>query len=190
MKSINNKSSAITWIGRGFMVLGCLLIMAAGVRIYLQRMDQQRAEEASHRLLSEWKKLSDVTVPPTVVPSPVPTIAPDHTAFSNEDKPPNTIELPSSNDHLGPDDPGDWRVEEGNSDQDEETSDQSIDDMTDKDMAGTNNILTDAFEQPDIELNGRTYIGSISIPALKIELPVQSQWSYKKLKETPCYYQG
>lgn len=190
MKSINKKSFAIAWISRGFMVLGCLLIMAAGVRIYLQHMDQQRAEETSHRLMAEWKKLSDVTVPPTVIPSPVPTIAPDHTASSNQDKLPNTIELPSSNDHLGPDDPGDWRIEEGNSDQDEETSDQPIDDMTDKDQAETNDTLTNVFEQPDIELNGRTYIGSILIPALKIELPVQSQWSYKKLKETPCYYQG
>lgn len=39
----------------------------------------------------------------------------------------------------------------------------------------------------DVEL---TFIGVLNIPALGVELPVQSSWSYEKLAYTPCRYAG
>lgn len=39
-------------------------------------------------------------------------------------------------------------------------------------------------------IDGREYIGYLSIPALELNLPVQSDWSYPKLKVSPCRYTG
>jgi sortase A len=42
----------------------------------------------------------------------------------------------------------------------------------------------------EVEIDGRLYIGYLSIPALDLELPVQSQWDYPGLKISPCRYYG
>lgn len=42
----------------------------------------------------------------------------------------------------------------------------------------------------EIELDGRRYLGVISIPSLDLELPVQADWDYEKIKDTPCVYSG
>ena len=51
--------------------------------------------------------------------------------------------------------------------------------------------------QPDVQrempvktINGRDYIGVLSIPSLELELPVISQWDYPALKVAPCRYSG
>lgn len=41
-----------------------------------------------------------------------------------------------------------------------------------------------------LEVDGETYLGTISIPSLGIELPVLSAWSYPNLKLAPCRYAG
>lgn len=45
-------------------------------------------------------------------------------------------------------------------------------------------------EMPVRTINGQDYIGVLSIPALELELPVISQWSYPWLKIAPCRYSG
>lgn len=45
-------------------------------------------------------------------------------------------------------------------------------------------------EMPEIEIDGHSYIGYVSIPALELELPVMSQWSYPNMKIAPCRYTG
>ena len=45
-------------------------------------------------------------------------------------------------------------------------------------------------EMSEAEVDGSTYIGWITIPALGLELPVQSSWSYPNLKISPCRYSG
>ncbi len=42
----------------------------------------------------------------------------------------------------------------------------------------------------EIEIDGERYIGQLSIPALDLELPVMSQWSYPRLRKAPCRYSG
>ena len=45
-------------------------------------------------------------------------------------------------------------------------------------------------EMPVQTINGRDYIGVLSIPSLGLELPVISQWDYPSLKIAPCRYSG
>lgn len=45
-------------------------------------------------------------------------------------------------------------------------------------------------EMPVKTINGRDYIGVLSIPSLELELPVISQWDYPVLKVAPCRYSG
>ena len=40
------------------------------------------------------------------------------------------------------------------------------------------------------EIKGYEYIGILTIPALEVELPVLTDWSYAKLKVAPCLYYG
>lgn len=47
-------------------------------------------------------------------------------------------------------------------------------------------------QQParQMELDGVRYLGMLEMPALGMTLPVQADWSYEKLRSTPCVYSG
>lgn len=45
---------------------------------------------------------------------------------------------------------------------------------------------TEPFVMTVTDIDGHGYIGYLSIPALDLELPVMSEWSYPKLKIAPC----
>ena len=51
-------------------------------------------------------------------------------------------------------------------------------------------ILNPEMDMPEEEVNGHRYIGVLKIPALSLELPVISAWSYPNLKIAPCRYSG
>lgn len=51
-------------------------------------------------------------------------------------------------------------------------------------------VLAPQMEMPTVELEGRRYVGYLSIPVLELELPVIDQWSYDGLKRSPCRYSG
>lgn len=51
-------------------------------------------------------------------------------------------------------------------------------------------LLDAQREMPEKTVDGRAYIGVLSIPSLNLELPVLSQWSYPNLKDAPCRYSG
>lgn len=51
-------------------------------------------------------------------------------------------------------------------------------------------ILNPDMPMPTAEHNGQRYIGVLEIPALRLELPIISQWSYPRLKKAPCLYYG
>ena len=40
------------------------------------------------------------------------------------------------------------------------------------------------------DVDGNPCVGILSIPALELELPVLTDWSYEKLKVAPCHYYG
>lgn len=41
-----------------------------------------------------------------------------------------------------------------------------------------------------MEIDGYSYIGYLSIPALELELPVMEDWDYTRMKTAPCRYSG
>lgn len=45
-------------------------------------------------------------------------------------------------------------------------------------------------EMPVVRIDGRDYVGTLSLPALDLELPVISRWSYSGLLVAPCRYTG
>ena len=45
-------------------------------------------------------------------------------------------------------------------------------------------------EMDAVEIDGEMYIGFISMPTLGLELPILQDWSYNKLKTSPCRYFG
>lgn len=45
-------------------------------------------------------------------------------------------------------------------------------------------------EMPEVKINGYYYIGFVGIPTLDLELPVMTDWSYKKLNISPCRFMG
>ena len=51
-------------------------------------------------------------------------------------------------------------------------------------------LLTPEMEMPVETIDGVDYVGVLRIPALALELPVISQWSYPLLKIAPCRYSG
>ena len=51
-------------------------------------------------------------------------------------------------------------------------------------------ILNPEMKMPESEIDGQRYIGVLKIPALSLELPVISEWSYPSLKIAPCRYAG
>ncbi len=44
------------------------------------------------------------------------------------------------------------------------------------------------YEMPVVEIGGLDYVGTLTIPALGLKLPVQQTWSYKLLKTSPCVF--
>ena len=47
-----------------------------------------------------------------------------------------------------------------------------------------------AFEMTEVEIDGYAYIGYLSIPKLKLELPIMADWDYTRLRTAPCRYTG
>lgn len=45
-------------------------------------------------------------------------------------------------------------------------------------------------QMTEVMVNGYAYIGYLSIPSLKLELPIMSDWDYEKLDISPCRYFG
>lgn len=51
-------------------------------------------------------------------------------------------------------------------------------------------ILDPNREMPTVMIDGNAYIGTLDIPSLNLSLPVMSDWSYPKLRISPCRYAG
>ena len=64
-----------------------------------------------------------------------------------------------------------------------------IDDNKNEEIVTNVSILTKQ-EENVINVRGNDYIGIIEIPALNLELPIMSEFTYDKLKIAPCRYFG
>lgn len=45
-------------------------------------------------------------------------------------------------------------------------------------------------EMDNIQIDGKEYVGYLSIASLGINLPIRSEWSYSNLQMSPCRYSG
>lgn len=54
----------------------------------------------------------------------------------------------------------------------------------------TQNSIPQDVQMKETIIYGYAYIGYLSIPSLKLELPVMSGWDYEKLDTAPCRYFG
>lgn len=71
--------------------------------------------------------------------------------------------------------------------------DQSSDDeplIADRRTVIPDYVLCPNMEMPVETINGIDFIGVLRIPALELELPIISVWSYADLKTAPCRYSG
>lgn len=53
-----------------------------------------------------------------------------------------------------------------------------------------NYMLDRDIPMPIKTINGKDYIGAVSIPVLDVDLPVLSEWSYQNFRIAPCRYEG
>lgn len=53
-----------------------------------------------------------------------------------------------------------------------------------------NYILNPGMEMPEIEVDGRQYIGVLDIPVLDLNLPILTEWSKQGAVNAPCRYEG
>ncbi|MBQ8503560.1 MAG: sortase [Clostridia bacterium] len=51
-------------------------------------------------------------------------------------------------------------------------------------------VVNPGMDMPEKEIDGKYYVGTVSIPALGITLPVMAEWSYENFKISPCVYEG
>lgn len=64
---------------------------------------------------------------------------------------------------------------------------------SDQDTEQGDDFPKDAYEPIEmatVKVDGYDCIGILSVPVLELELPVLTNWSYKKLKKAPCHYYG
>ena len=47
-----------------------------------------------------------------------------------------------------------------------------------------------SIEMTEVEIDGHSYIGYLSLPTENLELPVMSDWNYDQLRIAPCRYYG
>lgn len=57
-------------------------------------------------------------------------------------------------------------------------------------ITNTKEITNEIKEMETININGYDYIGTITIPTLKLELPIMSEYDYDRLNIAPCRYYG
>lgn len=57
-------------------------------------------------------------------------------------------------------------------------------------VEGEGYVLHPDMEMPAQEIDGRRYVGRLSIPALGLDLPVLEEWSNANGKVAPCRYDG
>ncbi len=51
-------------------------------------------------------------------------------------------------------------------------------------------LISSDVEMPRKEIDGKYYVGTLSVPALSLNLPVIDEWSYANFKIAPCVYEG
>lgn len=68
--------------------------------------------------------------------------------------------------------------------------DNEVQQISDMRLEQARRFFIQKTKQPTIEIDGESYVGILSVPSLGITLPVMKDWSYPKLKISPCIFFG
>lgn len=166
--------------------LGIFCIVGAGVWTAWNEMDEQRADEEAHHAVEKlmaatWKQNGTMQFPQKQMDET------DNVREEVWDIAPGSPEQEAQhleNNPSGYDDQASEDTVTGNEDESmiEETLTTAAPVSKDDSVAETG--------MSTIVVDGRTYIGFLSIPELGLDLPVQSQCSETLLKHSPCWYFG
>lgn len=66
---------------------------------------------------------------------------------------------------------------------------QEIEEIEDTEVYPDIDIESSAQVAGTISVDGNLYIGVLEIPSLNLVLPIQNEWSYTKLRNSPCAYE-
>ena len=72
----------------------------------------------------------------------------------------------------------------------EQVMQQLIVEMEQSLQDNTNHLDYKQKEMEEMQIDGEGYVGYLTIPSLKIKLPIKSEWSYSDLQSAPCRYYG
>lgn len=67
---------------------------------------------------------------------------------------------------------------------------QTPDETSGETTGGSTQRPASSYRTPTVTIDETEYIGKISMPAIKLKLPVIGSWSMDKLKVAPCLYYG
>lgn len=67
---------------------------------------------------------------------------------------------------------------------------QILEQIEDSDEQTDDTIDSSAQGDDTISIDGSLYIGVLEITSLNLVLPIQDEWSYTKLRDTPCVYKS
>lgn len=151
--------------GNFLMVLGVALVIAAVLLYYHNEQESIQAEEVSESLLSDVVEQIAVRSEMLALRGKVP---------DGEVENPEPLPLPTAvpqQDAQGEPEPAPHEETLPTS-----TPEKYIDPY-DKEMTV-------------VKVKGEDYVGVITVPKLGLELPVMSDWSYPKLRRSPCHFSG
>ena len=174
------------------MLMGLLLIVAALLLVLYNNWESDKAGKASEQALTslsasifekqmnQQQKAVPVTAPPTMAPTDAPTATPIVTdaptatlaPTNTPTKKPRPTAVPTATPEPTP--------------EPSPTPTPVIPPIWDR-VPGYEMPVEEAEVAKDVNLK---FVGILNIPALGLELPVQSTWSYEKLAYTPCRYAG
>ena len=188
-----DKSRVLRRVNRWLFILGALFLLCAAVLTAINVLNDRKAEKASKEALFRLQE-----------------IIPGQTMLSGQDQDPGQ-EINSgwarnagrgaegqSGEGNPPEGRRDKDPEGGNAQYEGTFSESGLPSSGDTSLYGlpSGGQQSDGLESlhgapmPSAEIDGRLYIGIISIPRLDLDLPVTSDWSYEKLKYTPCRFSG
>lgn len=162
------------------MLLGAVLIFSALLLIIHNKKEDEDAGEASYEAVNEIKEAIRRAANGETYETPEPggSSSPDMTPTPGETAAPAPGETATPGGTATPA-PGGTQTPT----------------VTDDPYAGhvdpyNEEAVQRSYEMPTVRIHGYDYIGYITIPAIKLELPVMADWDYVRLKIAPCKHLG
>ena len=176
------------------MLLGAVLILSALLLVIHNKKEDEDAGEASYEAVTEIKEAIRQAIEGSSAPDPADPTGTEQAQLS--ERPQGTEaaytlgpgERPRPGGTQGPNDPA--SPDNTPAPSASEAPQPSIDPYTDHVDPYNEQAVYESYEMETIKIHGYEYIGYITIPAIKLELPVMAKWDYTRLRIAPCVHFG